>query len=148
MTAPRPSRAELVAQCLAELRPQVRRVLGVNVIGDALIGEWLAMVTLVAEEFAPRSQQLSARAEAMCRLLHECVGERRARATTEAFAVLDVLVLEPDVDISTAAELLDGMKKDTLRKHLRRNRIKGTRVNGKWRISLAAIDDYRACRAS
>jgi hypothetical protein len=145
VTSVKSIRVDEVAAVTDELRGHLRRVGGVPVVGDRVLGEWLAMAALLATEFAGRSRRLTVRAEALVMVLREVIGDGRVGATADVVALVDVLASEPEVSLKRAAELL-GEKPDTLRRARREGRIRGRVEHGRVRIPLAAIDEYRAHR--
>jgi hypothetical protein len=137
-------RTEQVAGLVEELRPHVIHTCGVTILSGQARDELAAFVTLMATEIATRSRNISSLLEAY---FHVLSAGGRADATNNAAPLGDLVALQADVDLRTAAELI-GFKEDTLRRALREKRINGALVNGRWRIPVSAINEIALLRAS
>lgn len=128
-----------------ELATKVRHLPGGTILSPAVVAEICALIAFVDSELAGPARRTSRRLQALHAAL--APGCRRADATNEASAALASIQFENDVDTTTAAGLLN-MKSDTLRNHLRLGHIEGRRVNGHWRIPIAAIESYNNGKAA
>jgi hypothetical protein len=131
------ARADLVDVYVREFRDQIQNFGDVTVVSAAVVAELTAFVTLLEAEVAGRSRRIGARLEALRQALQD--NTSRGHATNHCAETVAALRFHHEVDSHTAARLI-GMKPDTLRKALREDRIPGRRLNGRWLVSLAAIN--------
>lgn len=132
------NRGAVVRREMVELAEQVRHLPGATVLGAARVTELCAWIDLLDHELGKGSRILTARLQAWRAVL--APGCNRADAKGNAVKMIDLLNFEHELDLSTAAGILE-MKADTLRAKLRRGDIQGRKVGQQWMVPLSAIQE-------
>ncbi|MCA2303187.1 hypothetical protein A5684_06140 [Mycobacterium intracellulare] len=124
---------------MQELAGQVLHLAGgAAVFAAPVVAQLATLIAFVDSELASSDRIISARYEALFRVL--TTKNRVARDSQRDWGAAS-LGFRHEIDPETAAKAL-GVKPDTVRKYLRDGILRGRKVGRKWLIPLSAIDDF------